>query len=125
MAARNTNSNIFLAMKKSSQDRLGQMDFIYPLNCTFIVHTIDPETNEKVFVYDRKISVQAGALHDGLRLHLAILISQRDGYRLSATAIDNNQIEFESLASITLTRTGAIKETNSRHLNTIILMIKK
>jgi hypothetical protein len=67
MATPNMNSNIFLAMEKSSQDRLGQMDFKYPLNCIFIVSTIDPRTNETVFVYDRKISVQAGGLHDALK----------------------------------------------------------
>jgi hypothetical protein len=111
-------------MEKSSQDRLVQMDFQYPLNCIFNISTIDPRTKKTVFVYDRKISVQAGALHDGLQLHLATLTKTRDSYRLSATATDNNQIDFKTIASITLTSTGTIKETNSRHLNTIILTIK-
>jgi len=99
MAATNKKSKIFLAMEKSSQDPLGQMDFQYPLNCIFNISTIDPRTKKTVFVYDRKISVQAGALHDGLQLHLATLTKTRDSYRLSATATDNNQIDFESIAS--------------------------
>jgi len=118
------NSKIFLAMEKSSQDRLGQTDFKYPLNCIFNIFAIDPKTKEQVFAYDRKISVQAGALRDGLQLHLVTLNKNQDYYRLTATALDNNQIEFESIASITLTQTGIIKETNPRHLNTIILKIK-
>jgi len=77
-----------------------------------------------LLVYERKISIQANALKDGLQLHLFTLATTTYGYRLSAEATDNNQTKFTSLASIALSSVGMIKVNNPRHLNTIILKIK-
>lgn len=89
-------------MAKSAQDRLYREDFIYPLNCVFKISGIDTKTTNYVFMYDRKITVQAGALIDGLNLHLSQLPGQKKTYRLVATAEDGQHIHFKSIISITL-----------------------
>jgi hypothetical protein len=75
-------------MAKSTEERLGRSDFVYPLNCVFKISGFDKNTNNYVFMYERKITVQAGALNDGLKLHLSKLTRQRRCYRLEATDKD-------------------------------------
>ncbi|CAF3083923.1 unnamed protein product [Rotaria sp. Silwood2] len=120
----NTNSNIFIEMAKSSQTRLGRTDFIYPLNCGFKVFGFNTNTNEYVVSYERRITVQAaGALNDGLKLHLSELPRRQRPYRLEATATDGKNVLFKSITSITLNLNGTVRAINERHLNTILLEI--
>ncbi len=55
----NTNSNIFIQMAKSTEERLGRLDFVYPLYCVFTISGFDKNTKTYVFIYERKITVQA------------------------------------------------------------------
>ncbi len=121
--ATNTNSNIFIQMAKSNQDQLGIIDFVYPLNCVFEISGFDETKNNYVFMYERKINVQAGTLHDELKLHLSQLTLQRRSYRLAATAEDGQHIKFRSITSITLNYDGTVNENNERHLNTVLFEI--
>lgn len=74
-------------------------------------------------MYERKITVQTGALNDGLKLHLSKVTRQRRCYRLEATAEDGQHISFKSITSITLDYDGTVNEKNHRHLNTVLLEI--
>jgi hypothetical protein len=69
----NTNSNIFIQMAKSAQEHLGRTDFIYPLNCVFTISGFDKTTNNYVFMYERKIMVQAVNVHFLVNLQLNII----------------------------------------------------
>ncbi len=119
----NTNSNIFIQMAKSTEERLGRSDFIYPLYCVFKISGFDKNTKNHVFIYERKITVQAGTLDNGLQLHLNKLTQQRQHYRLEATAEDGKHILFKSITSITLDSDGTVNKKNDRHLNTVLLEI--
>jgi hypothetical protein len=105
-------------MAKSAQERLGRTDFVYLLYCIF-----KKNTNNYVCIYERKITVQAGGLNDGLKLHLSKSTQQRQHYRLEASAEDGQHISFKSITSIVLNYDGTINENNDHHLNTIMLEI--
>lgn len=64
------------------------------------------------------MSVQSKA---ALQLHLGPRERQQDFYRLSAIGTDNCGVNFQCMASITLSKTGVIRSTNQRHLNTLIM----
>ncbi|CAF4785125.1 unnamed protein product [Rotaria sp. Silwood2] len=110
-------------MAQSAQERLGRTDFVYPLSCVFEISGPNKTTNKYKAIYERRITVQAGTLNDGVNLRLSILTRQHLHYRLSATAEDGQYIRFKSITSITLNQNGTINENNDRHLNTVLLKI--
>ncbi len=110
----NINSKLFITIEGRSRDRLINKDVAYQLFCTFHISTTDPNTNDKILVYERKISIQANALEDGLQLHLLTLANTTNGYRLRAEATDNNQAKFKSIASISLSSEGLLMENKPR-----------
>ncbi|CAF2181506.1 unnamed protein product [Rotaria magnacalcarata] len=56
-----------------------------------------------VVVYERKMMLQAGALIDGVNLHLSKLTRKsRRRHRIAAPAEDGQHISFKSITSITL-----------------------
>ncbi|CAF4614263.1 unnamed protein product, partial [Rotaria sp. Silwood2] len=81
-------------MAKSAQQRLGRTDFVYPLSCVFKISGPDRTTTNYEVIYERKITVQAGILNDGVNLHLNVLTRQQQHYRLAATAEDGQHIRY-------------------------------
>jgi hypothetical protein len=61
----------YIEMAKSAQEILRRNDFIYPLNCVFKVRGFDETLNVYMVLYERKITIQTGALNDGLKLHIS------------------------------------------------------
>ncbi|CAM4799215.1 unnamed protein product [Rotaria magnacalcarata] len=78
-------------------------DFVYPLKCVFKISEFDKDIKDCVVVYERKMMLQAGALIDGVNLHLSKLTRKsRRRHRIAAPAEDGQHISFKSITSITL-----------------------
>jgi hypothetical protein len=52
------NSTVFITEEERTRNTLQNGDFSYPLFWTFQITTTDPNTQDKIIIYKRKISIQ-------------------------------------------------------------------
>jgi hypothetical protein len=72
------NSTVFITEEERTRNTLQNGDFSYPLFFTFQITITDPNTQDKIIIYERKISIQDSALKCQFRLVTIMLIYIED-----------------------------------------------